>query len=97
MGRYSCTRRRGILSGPRLHVHRTMGQPVRRLGSVQKANEVNAAHAELEVFASKQQGKKFIREVIEALPAMQARPDKRRRPKGVSKEVFRAYRKLKLK
>lgn len=58
--------------------------------------------ANLEVFEAKvaaedHLAKKAIVEVLEAQPAMRARPDKRRRPKGVKKEVFKRSRKLKLK
>jgi len=41
--------------------------------------------------------RRALEKIIDKVPAMRARKDKRRRPRRVKKQVFKTYRKLKLK
>lgn len=59
--------------------------------------EANQKLAELDEAVEDSHARHVVREMLKIKPLMEARPDKRRRPKGVSKRAFKLYRKLKLK
>jgi len=61
------------------------------------ANEANQMLAEMDEAVKDHHAKRMLREMMRIKPIMEARKDKRRRPRGVSKEAFKLYRKLRLK
>ena len=97
MGRVSYTTKASQMpADPRLRVHESMTRPVPRLGSVQAANEANIAHARLQAGEADRQEKKHILGVVNAVKKILKQKDKRRRPRGVSKEDWKLARKMRL-
>lgn len=60
------------------------------------ALDANTAHAELEAGDADRQERKHMLELIVAMKLVLASPDKRRRPRGVTKAQFKRLRALKL-
>ena len=60
------------------------------------ARAVNAEHAELEDCDAARQDRKHMLRLAEVARIVVASPDKRRRPRGVTKAEFKAVRRLKL-
>lgn len=81
-----------------LNFGRVTDQDLRPVGAPRcDVIEANQTLAELGEAVSDHLSRKALREVMRIKPLMEARTDKRRRPKGVSKAAFKLYRKLKFK
>lgn len=61
------------------------------------AHEAEQELGEAEAVTDLHLGRRDVREVVKALPYMNARKDRRKRPKRVGKKAFKLFRQLKLK
>ncbi len=82
-----------------LNYGRVTDQQLERASHTPRANfiEANEVLAELQQAVDDHHAQRILSELIRIKPIMEARPDKRRRPQEVSKELFKWYRKLRFK
>lgn len=81
------------LSGARVHMSDLKGMPTS--GDIE-AQKVNQTHGELVLSEEDRQRRKHMLELFAAVKIVVASRDKRRRPRGVTKEQFKLMRSLKL-
>lgn len=81
-----------------LNLGRVTDQQLQPVGSPRvDVIEANQTLAELDEAVQDNYSRRDLQEMLRIKPIMEARRDKRRRPKGVSKKAFKLYRKLKFK